>query len=469
MRSTDRSLKKLIDTVHENEQEHIFNYWDQLSKAQKGQLISQIRPIDFNLLDQLYSNWKNNAGHERYPQLNPANMISLSQREKEDKDTLPIGTEALQKGQVAAFLVAGGQGSRLGFDGPKGMYRVTPVIKKSLFQLHAEKIFAMARRYETVIPWYIMTSETNHGQTKSYFIENGYFGLQSDNVYFFNQEMMPALNKQGKLILTSNHQIFCSPNGHGGSIKALWDSGAIDDMQKRGIKYIFYFQVDNVLAQICDPAFLGYHIRYNSEMSNKVVRKVSPEEKMGIICELDGRTGVIEYSDLSEQDMYARESDGSLRYWAGNIATHIINVDFIIRENKDGFKLPYHFAEKEIPFIDASGKLLKPGHKNGLKFETFVFDAIADVKNTISIEVDRSKEFSALKNMEGFNSPKTVRSDLLRTYAAWLGEAGFDIKVDGDKVPDIELEISPLFALNAADVKARRHEIHNVYNGLYLK
>jgi len=144
MRSTDRSLKKLIDTVHENEQEHIFNYWDQLSKAQKGQLISQIRPIDFNLLDQLYSNWKNNAGHERYPQLNPANMISLSQREKEDKDTLPIGTEALQKGQVAAFLVAGGQGSRLGFDGPKGMYRVTPVIKKSLFQLHAEKIFFKA-------------------------------------------------------------------------------------------------------------------------------------------------------------------------------------------------------------------------------------------------------------------------------------------------------------------------------------
>jgi len=159
----------------------------------------------------------------------------------------------------------------------------------------------------------------------------------------------------------------------------------------------------------------------------------------------------------------------SLRYWAGNIATHIINVDFIIRENKDGFKLPYHFAEKEIPFIDASGKLLKPGHKNGLKFETFVFDAIADVINTISIEVKRSKEFSALKNMEGFNSPKTVRSDLLRTYAAWLGEAGFDIKVDGDKVPDIELEISPLFALNAADVKARRHEIHDVYNGLYLK
>lgn len=459
-----------FNLVYENHQDHIFKFWDSLGEGERDCLLTQISKIDFKLMDKLIKKAKvEKQSSVFYNNLAPAKVVDLKEREARDQDILSIGEDALQMGEVAAFLVAGGQGSRLGFDGPKGIYPVTPVKKKSLFQVYTEKLLALSKRYGKEIPWYIMASDTNLEYTKSFFVQNNYFGYASDNMKFFIQDMLPAIDKNGKFILSESAKIFESPNGHGGSIKALWDSGAIQDMKDRGIKYIFYFQVDNVLTAICDPYFLGYHIYHESEMSNKVVRKAYPEEKMGIICEIDNKIGVVEYSDLSEEDMFAKNPDGTLKYWAGSVATHVLNVDFIERENLGGFHLPFHIAEKKVPYIDTNQQLIVPDDKNGVKFETFVFDALFDAKKTLTLEVERRLEFSALKNREGFDSPETVRKDLLRVYAKFLKEGGFQIDTDQEGIPNLSIELSPLFALNARDIKEKKNQVPSIIDGLYLE
>jgi len=466
----DQKKQKYIDLIYENHQDHILRFWDSLSEIERDSFIKQMSKIDFKLMNKLIQeDTVNKQSSTLYKNIAPAKIIDLKEREVKDQAILKIGEEAIRNGEIAAFLVAGGQGSRLGFEGPKGMYPVTPVKKKSLFQVFAEKLLSLSNKYGQIIPWYIMASATNLEDTKSFLSQNRYFGYTSQNIKFFIQDMLPAIDKSGKFILSEPGKIFESPNGHGGSIKALWDSGAIKDMQKRGIKYIFYFQVDNVLIAICDPYFLGYHIHHESEMSSKVVRKAYPDEKMGIICEIENNIGVVEYSDLSEEDMHAVNPDGSLKYWAGSIATHMINVDFIERENLGGFHLPFHIAEKNIPYIDENRQLVKPDEKNGIKFETFVFDALLDAKKTLTLEVERNLEFSALKNKEGFDSPETVKNDLLRIYANLLKEAGTHINTDGNGIPDMTIEISPLFALNTEDLRGKRNQIPAIFDGIYLE
>ncbi len=258
---------------------------------------------------------------------------------------------------------------------------------------------------------------------------------------FFQQELMPAVDRNGKLLLTAKDEIFMSPNGHGGSLKAIWDSGAYENMISRNIESIFYFQVDNVLINIADPTFIGYHKSSGAEMSSKVIRKAYPEEKLGVICKINGEIGVIEYSDLNEEDTYATTEDGELKYWAGSIAIHMIETSFIEKINKTGFKLPYHIAEKNISYIDNAANLVKTDDKNGYKFETFVFDALQYCNITTTIEVKREDEFSALKNKMGVDSEETSIKDVSDMYKRWLKNAGKKISEDIKNV-----EISALFA-----------------------
>jgi len=469
IKSSNNDWQKYIIQIYHAGQEHIFRFWDELTEASRSNLIHQISEIDFDLLDELTNLALNDRGEAVTDhKLEPADFITLKERESLDKAAIKIGEENLKNGKVAAFLVAGGQGTRLGFDGPKGKYPVTPVQKKSLFQLHAEKLLAVGNKYDKVIPWYIMTSQTNYQQTTDFYKEKDYFGYDQADVFFLIQEMIPAIDRQGKLILDAKDHIFMNPNGHGGSLKALWKSGAITDMKQRGIDTLFYFQVDNVLNPLCDPAYLGYHIREKSEMSNKVVRKKYAGEKMGVLCKIDGKLGLVEYSDFDEELKNATYPDGSLQFWAGNIATHIFSLDFIERENQGGFKLPYHLAEKSIPYIDEDGNLIKPDDKNGIKFESFVFDALLDVNKSVSIELKREKEFSPLKNNEGENSPQTVHDDLNNTWAGWLEQAGFDLGRDKDGKLTRNVEISPLFALNADEVQLKKDQIHIPDGDVYL-
>ncbi len=471
MRYLDSNDKdKIIETLEKYGQSHVLRFWDKLDEHQRQRLLDQIAEIDFTLLRKLAGQALNKRGPTSAKiRLEQAEFTSLDERRDKDPEALPVGEEALRNGKVAAFLVAGGQGTRLGYDGPKGMFPVTPVKRKSLFQLHAEKLRAMGNRYKTIIPWYIMTSETNHEPSIAYFKENKFFGYNPQDIMFFTQEMIPAIDHHDKLILNAPDHIFTNPNGHGGALKALWSSGALADMKRRGIESIFYFQVDNVLTRICDPVYIGYHILGESEMSNKVVRKKSPEEKMGVLCKINGKLGLIEYSDISDADMHARNTDGSLKFWAGNIATHILSVSFVERENQGGFRLPYHIAEKSIPYLDDRGKLITPRAKNGIKFETFVFDALQDAERSVSIEIVRAEEFSPLKNREGDNSPETVRQHQNNLYGHWLVAAGFPVIRDnkGNVIPDIE--ISPLFALDEEEVIGKKEKILMSERDIYLE
>lgn len=464
-----KNFNELLEILKEHKQDHVLKFWNKLSKEEQELLRKQINVIDFDLMDRLISKYLNDEfSGTQANELKPAEIIDLEQRKKLDKEMFALGEKVLYEGKVAAFLVAGGQGSRLGFEHPKGMYPITPIKKKSLFQVFAEKLSALSRRYHQTIPWYIMASESNIEETRDYFKTNDYFGFPSADIQMFTQDMIPAIDRQGKFILEKTCQIFKNPNGHGGSIKALYDSGALNDMMNRGIEYIFYFQVDNVLTAICDPYFLGYHISQQAEMSSKVVRKAYAEEKMGIICQIADKTGVVEYSDLSDEDMKATNADGSLKYWAGSIATHIFNVDFILRENKDGFRLPYHIAEKKIPYTDEQGHTVSPKKNNGIKFETFVFDALPDAKKTCTLEVKREQEFSALKNKTGPDSPDTVEKDLLRFYSRMLLDSDVEIKTNEDGLPAHKLEISPLFALDTRDIVLKKKEIPIVNTDIYL-
>jgi UDP-N-acetylglucosamine/UDP-N-acetylgalactosamine diphosphorylase len=461
----DKEYQPLINQVYTHGQDHIFLFWDQMVPEQKQNLLEQISQIDFDLLSRLT---KQALGQQKITEnlkLEPPAVISLEERRKKDPQADAIGRKALNEGKVAAFLVAGGQGTRLGFDGPKGMYPVTPVKKKSLFQLHAEKLLSIGRQNRTQIPWYIMTSRTNDKATKDFLEENNYFGYHQDNLYIFTQEMIPAIDRRGKLILDRPDHIFMNPNGHGGSISALWKKGALEDMKKRGVEYIFYFQVDNVLTRICDPVYVGYHILGQSEMSCKVVRKKYPEEKMGVLCKVGNELQLIEYSDMSDEDMHAVNPDGSLKLWAGNIATHLFNRRFLEKENESGFKLPYHIAEKSIPYLDEKGLMTEPDDKNGYKFETFVFDALTDAQASVCIEVERAREFSPLKNSEGENSPETVRKDLIRVYRVWLTAAGHQQLIENDS---IAVEISPLVSLKGENLDLKNLNIEHSEAGIYL-
>lgn len=427
--------------------------------------------IDFHALNELYGRWK--AGEARLPEqeIEPAEVIYASGTKDDvaaSQRALRVGERAIGAGEVAVFVVAGGQATRLGVEAPKGTLGITPIKGKSIFEHHAEKIRAVSKRHGTRLPFYIMTSETNDAPTRELFDENECFGLSPSDVFFFKQEMMPALDLDGKLMLDEKGHIFTSPNGHGGSISSLKSSGALADMRARGVKHIFYFQVDNVLIRMADPVFLGHHIEKRAEMSAKVAPKRNPEEKVGVVCRVGTKTTVIEYSDLPDEHKHARNRDGSLKFSAGNLAIHVLDVGFVEWLNEKEHSLPFHIAEKTTPFLNDSGRLVKPRKKNGLKFEKFVFDALSRARATAILEVNREEEFAPIKNATGEDSPDTARHLMMEFYAKWLEAAGAHVPRDSDgRLGDL-LEISPLFALDAEELKRKLPASFEVKLPLYL-
>jgi UDP-N-acetylglucosamine/UDP-N-acetylgalactosamine diphosphorylase len=321
-----------------------------------------------------------------------------------------------------------------------------------------------------------MTSDSNAGETRAFFEQNNLLGYPPADIFFFEQEMMPALDENGKLILDAPDHIFMNPNGHGGTLTALEKSGALANMRRRGIEEIFYFQVDNVLLKICDPLFIGYHVAANAEMSAKVCGKRDPHEKVGVIGRVvdpaAGKTGklkVIEYSDMSKADKEARNPDGTIKYNAGSIAIHLFNVEFIAREVNGGTKLPWHVAHKQIPYLDAGGELIQPDQPNGYKFETFIFDALSDAQRVAVLEVERRFEFSPVKNAAGEDSPQTAQHDLCELHAHWLEQAGVKIPRDAAGRLNARIEISPLFALDAPELAKKIPPDFQFQDDLYLK
>lgn len=473
VRLNESDKKQAIDRVKAARQEHVLRYWEELGDEQRERLLTQLVDIDFELLERLKRAFIDSGDPPAFHHnIEPVEPIHYPRSEKEWRRharAQQVGEQALKEGRVAAFLVAGGQGTRLGFPGPKGTFPIGPVSGKTLFQWHAEKIRAIRRRYHQPLRWYIMTSESNHEDTLSFFAEHEFFGLEIDDVHFFRQGMMPALDAQGRLILDARDHVFTSPNGHGGSLQALRKSGALDDMKRRGIDYVFYFQVDNPLVAMCDPVFLGYHILRCAEMSAKVAPKRDPREKVGVIGRIDGRVGVVEYSDLPEEEMMARNADGGLRFNAGNLGIHILSTSFIEEETRGGLKLPWHMAHKRIPYLNDRDETVFPEKPNGYKFETFVFDALGDAEEVAVLEVDRSQEFSPVKNSEGADSPQRARADMSKLFARWLGAANVYVPRAQDGELIAAIEISPLYALDEEELKKKLGGDFSFRGDLYLE
>jgi UDP-N-acetylglucosamine/UDP-N-acetylgalactosamine diphosphorylase len=470
---------KLIADFRAAGQGQVFAFWDSLPEGARAQLLAEAAEVDLAEVERLNRSlvFKSGAGGVNLDGLAPAPYERLPEKGGDATKwagAQAAGEAALRAGRVAAFTVAGGQGTRLGYDGPKGTFAVTPLKGKPLFQVFAEKIMAAGRRYGRPLHWFIMTSHANHAQTEAFFAERGYFGLDRARVHFFRQGRMPAVDFSGKILLESAGSLALSPDGHGGSLRALHRSGALDLMTSEGIDTISFFQVDNPLIHCIDPAFIGFHLQAGSEMSNKMVPKAYPEEKVGHFCVQDGKVIVVEYSDMPLAIQRETTPDGALRYLAGSIAIHMIDREFVRRLalGGEGVALPFHRADKKIPAIDAAGRPVKPEKANGVKFEMFVFDALPFARNSVVIETRRADDFSPVKNAEGLDSPKTARDDQLRQYARWLRAAGAAVETDASGLPKINIEVSPLFGYDAGSFGERWHSLPVkpvVTDGIYLE
>jgi UDP-N-acetylglucosamine/UDP-N-acetylgalactosamine diphosphorylase len=426
-------------------QEHVLSFWGRLSKEERASLAQQIRELDFGLLAKIGKSAPSITPEKMRLEAEPFKRLPTDEASRREwDDARAAGQEALAAGRAAAMVVAGGQGTRLGFDGPKGEFPIGPVSERTLFQIHAEKVLAASRRCGREIPLLVMTGPSNDAKTRYFFKAHNFFGLPFTSVRIFEQGEMPAVDDNGRIVLDAPGHIFVSPNGHGGSLKALWDSGTVEWLEGKGIDVISYFQVDNPLVRALDPAFIGFHTGAGADMSLKLVARTDPDEKLGIWLSAEGRAKIIEYSDMPRELMHATDESGSLKFAGGSIAIHCFSVPFVRRLNKRGFALPYHRARKKVPFADASGKTVTPTEPNATKFEMFVFDALEFAGKAAAVETAREEEFSPVKNKEGADSPETARRDMSRLYGKWLSAIGVEVPADDKGYPLHKIEISPL-------------------------
>lgn len=462
----------LRERLHGIGQEHVLRFWDDLDEAGRARLTRQLEALDLDAIADLAETYvRNKVPFELPATIEPVEALPREPRDEQRElyaEADRRGRELVRDGKVAAFLVAGGQGTRLGFDGPKGAFPVTPIAHKPLFQVFAEQLLNHSRESGRSIPWYVMTSDANDAETRAFFQSHEFFGLPAEDVLFFQQGMMPAFDLDGKMLLAERDSLALSPDGHGGSLSALSRSGALADMRRRGVEHLSYFQVDSPLVHTIDARFLGLHAVAGSEMSSKTIPKAHALEKVGNFVVGDGKLQVIEYSDLPEE--LARQTDerGEPRFNSGSIAIHALSVAFVERLNAGGrLQLPWHRAEKKVAYVDESGNHVAPDVPNAVKLEQFVFDAIPLAGESIVFATDRAEEFSPVKNAEGADSPETCRRDQIRRAARWLAAAGVEAPMkDGE--PDAVIEISPLYAVDEEQLRRRGAPVSVVEPGASL-
>ena len=442
MTQTQSSENDLIKSFSEIGQDQIFRFWKDLNQAEKQNLYKQLQEIDIN---ECITAWEDTqAPKSKVKNIKAPKTVSCTDQDSfKKKQFFDQGELILEQNKVAAFTVAGGQGTRLGYNGPKGSLPCTSLRRASLFQLFAENIKFFEKRFGRPIWWFIMTSEENHEQTLTFFKKNRNFGLSKNNILCIKQGMMPVFDLNGKILLSEKNKISMSPNGHGGSFKALLDSGALKIMEDEGIEYLSYFQVDNPLVYCLDPTFIGMHEWSKAEMSSKAVQKNSPDEKVGTFVNLSEKLQVLEYSDIPPELAQQKTRNGKMAYHLGNIAIHLINRNFVSRVTNatqtQTDRLPYHGALKKVQHIDDAGNKVSPKAPNAIKAETFVFDAIPLAQNASVFEIDRFEEFAPIKNASGNDSLETSQKIQQNRAKDWLKAAGFDA------IPN-QVEISPSYA-----------------------
>ncbi len=440
--------------LRKHQQEHVLRWWDHIDDDARQTLVKHIEALNLEELRRLHQQRETVFELPRPESIQPVPVIpmdALSNAQARQR-----GEAALRAGEVAALVVAGGQGSRLGFEHPKGMFAIGPVSNKTLFQIHAEKVLALRRRYGKPVPFLLMTSPATHNETVRFFSEHGYFGLPESEVAFFEQGTMPALDlATGRLLLETHGRLFLSPDGHGGTLTALADNGLLARLQKQGIKQLFYFQVDNPLVKIGDPTFLGHHLEASAEVSSRVIPKNGPTDKLGNFVQVNGRCTIIEYSDLPEELARQTDENGRLRLWAGSPAIHYFDLAFLEKVTQGADRIPFHVAKKKVPHLDESGTKVHPEKENALKFERFIFDVLPLAERWTVVETSREEEFAPLKNATGADSPDAVKKAITHLAAKWLTKCGVQVPKDAAGESLYALEISPLFALDAEELCQR--------------
>lgn len=384
-------------------QEHLLAYYDELTKEEQEVLLAQIEKIDITLLDLLKQDSKEVAKGK----LEPLGAVTLEEIQNGKADYEKLGQEAIRAGKVGAVLLAGGQGTRLGLDKPKGMLNVGVHKKLYLFEQLIRNIMDVVNATGAWVPLFVMTSEKNNKDTVEFFKENNFFGYNEEYVFFFVQQMAPSVSYEGKIYMEEKGRISASPNGNGGWFISMVRAGLLDTVKKLGVEWLNVFSVDNVLQKIADPVFVGAVLKHNCVCGSKVVAKADPYEKVGVLCLEDGRPSIVEYYEMTEEMIHLRDKQGKLLYNYGVILNYLFSVatlEKIMNEN-----LPTHIVEKKIPYMDAEGNQIKPDKPNGYKFETLVLDMIHKMENCLSFEVEREKEFAPIKNATGVDSLESAR------------------------------------------------------------
>lgn len=422
---TYKEAQKLLSEVG---QSHILSFWSDLTAIERKALLRQVGDFDVASLNRCRQALSLPKSEETCSSM-AGKAPKVMQLKGDFKDKCVSKGEAeLRSGRVAVLLVAGGQGSRLGFEGPKGAYPIGPLTGKPLFNYHARKILALSQKYSKPLPWYIMTSEANDADTKKCFAANKHFGLDPKNIMFFTQGMWPGMSSDGRVIMQSKSRVFLSPDGHGGLLAALSRSGALQDMKRRGIKHVFFFQVDNPLVEIADPAFIGYHALEKSEFSLKLCAKRDPFEKVGVPMLFKDSYRMVEYTEMTKEQCLKKRADGKLYHLYGSPAIHVFDRAFLEREADQD--MPLHLAFKKIPTIDSKGLQVKPTEPNGYKFEKFIFDLLPKARKAAFLAFNQEDEFSPLKNAEGDDSPETCRRDMMAKWRRLLADKGVVISQD---------------------------------------
>jgi UDP-N-acetylglucosamine/UDP-N-acetylgalactosamine diphosphorylase len=432
--SQDQKYEQVRGHFRDHGQDQVFRFWDRLDARERQTLLDQATNVNLEALARAHAANADRAESqaadlevvpiERLPSRGGDPLAAQQARER--------GEQALAEGRVCALVVAGGQASRLGFAGPKGLFPVGPVSERTLFEQQAQKLRGLRRRYGKPLPWYIMTSDSTDAATRDFFASADYFGLPKEDVFFFQQGMVQSLDFDGRMILERPDRIFENPDGHGGSLTALLSSGALDDIERRGVDTVFYYQVDNPLIQIADPVYVGFHLAAGAEMSCKVISKRDPMESVGIVARAGGQIGIVEYTEIDDAHRFATDPDGELKYWAGNAAIHLFATSFIRRiAGRADELLPLHASARKIPTVDDAGNTVPASEPNGHKLERFVFDALATARSVCVVEGERATEYSPIKNAEGTDSPASARHDLVALYRAWLEGAGIELPGEG--------------------------------------
>jgi UDP-N-acetylglucosamine/UDP-N-acetylgalactosamine diphosphorylase len=433
----DNRYDELYKKAQAYGQEHLLRHYPSLSNDSKNKLLDEMEQLNFAALGELFQRTKQPVANTDF--ISPMEAYdSEDYSEEERKKLIESGWDLLRQGKVAALVVAGGHGSRLEHEGPKGTYNIGLPSGKSLFQLQAERLLNLSRKAGRFIPWYIMTSPENHQDTVRYFQASEYFGYAPDDIFFFRQNVLPALDSVGHILLSAKDEIGLTPSGNGDCFASMKRSGALDDLKRRGVEWLFYYNVDNALIRVADPFFIGAAAHHNYPIASKVAEKSYPEEKVGILCMKDGRPAVIEYMDVPKELMYERDSSGHLTYALANLSIHLFRTDFI--EQHADTNIPYHAANKAVKYIDDQGHLVHPESPNAFKFEKFIFDFFPLAERMMVLKIRKEEEFAPVKNKEGKDSPATARSLVQELYKKWLLEAG----VDSSALVGRDIEISPL-------------------------